>query len=200
MHGKLILVLLPGMDGTGVLFQPLLASLPTAILTRIIAYPSDRDLSYAELFALVNEQLPKEPFILLAESFSGPIAASIIDTRSSLLCGVIFVSSFIGNPRPLLKYLHSWLPLEHLIAMPLPTLLLRLFCLGIKADDELIALFTAKPRLSPARPAALANPSQLGLPKPEPLSALMVVRPKRPRRPVNRSRIWAGMPCRLSMT
>ena len=45
------LVLLPGMDGTGDLFAPLLSALSPALRTIVIRYPSDRPLGYAELEA-----------------------------------------------------------------------------------------------------------------------------------------------------
>ena len=58
-----------------------------------------------------------------------------------MLRGVVFVSSFVESPRPIMKYLVDWLPLSLLLAFPLPDIILRLFCLGMAADRELLLLF-----------------------------------------------------------
>jgi pimeloyl-ACP methyl ester carboxylesterase len=71
------LVLLPGMDGTGDLFAPLVAALGPHMRTVIVRYP-DEPLDYASDEEIARAALPiGHPFILLGESFSGPIAVSI---------------------------------------------------------------------------------------------------------------------------
>ena len=75
---SLTLVLLPGLDGTGLLFEPLLAALPSSIRTQVVAYPPDQSLSLAEYAALVRKLLPKGDVVLLAESFSGLVALSLL--------------------------------------------------------------------------------------------------------------------------
>lgn len=106
------LVLLPGMDGTGDLFQPFAAAV--SVKTQIVRYPTSRPLDYRELESLVCSELPSdEPYVLLGESFSGPIAISIAARRPPLLRGVILCCSFARNPRPglgLLRGLVNWLP------------------------------------------------------------------------------------------
>ena len=68
------IVLLPGMDGTGVL----LADLKTRLLKRrrveVISYPANPALGYSTLTAHVIERLPLGRCVILGESFSGPIA------------------------------------------------------------------------------------------------------------------------------
>ena len=72
------LILLPGMDGTGILFQPFLDIFPEEIETQIITFPCNEKLSYQELISYVCDKLPKDnDFVILAESFSGPIAYEI---------------------------------------------------------------------------------------------------------------------------
>ncbi len=93
------LVLLPGMDGTGILFEPLVRALPKNLSAIVQAYPGDAPLSYEELLPHVQSALPiAEPFILLAESFSGPLALRIAATQPPGLKGVILCASFISNP------------------------------------------------------------------------------------------------------
>jgi pimeloyl-[acyl-carrier protein] methyl ester esterase len=93
------LVLLPGMDGTGRLFGPFIEALPLGLEALPVSYPTDRSLSYAELAALVRARLPvSEPFGLLAESFSTPIAIQIAAANPAGLKALILVAGFATNP------------------------------------------------------------------------------------------------------
>ena len=70
------LMLLPGMDGTGRLFGPLLRILPPGLEVTVFAYPPNRPCGYAELLPLVESTAVPEggEFVVLGESFSGPLA------------------------------------------------------------------------------------------------------------------------------
>lgn len=93
------IVLLPGMDGTGILFQNFVAELKASAI--IVVYPMDQPLGYAELEQLVLASLPHdEPYILLGESFSGPLAVAIAATRPPNLQAVVLVCSFAKLPLP----------------------------------------------------------------------------------------------------
>jgi len=93
------LILLPGLDGTGILFQPLLEALPQTISPVVHAYPGDRKLNYQDLVAMVGASLPvNEPFVLLGESFSGPIALMLAAKAPPGLRGVILCATFIRGP------------------------------------------------------------------------------------------------------
>src|SRR5450631_2350467 len=99
------LVLLPGLDGTGSLFAPLIQELPEWMEPRVVVYPRDRCLGYADLDVLVNAALPVDrPYVLLGESFSGPIAIRVAAAQPAGLIGVILVCSFARNPYPLFAW------------------------------------------------------------------------------------------------
>jgi pimeloyl-ACP methyl ester carboxylesterase len=99
------LVLLPGLDGTGKLFSNFVRALGAAVDSRIIGYPTDEPLAYASLEDKVRTALPTDlPFVLLGESFSGPIAARIAADAPANLMGVIFCGTFAKNPYPLLRW------------------------------------------------------------------------------------------------
>jgi pimeloyl-ACP methyl ester carboxylesterase len=99
----LILVLLPGLDGTGTLFAPFIQALGPHVPTRVLAYPADRFLGYPELLAWVTPQLPRGiPYVLLGESFSGPVALLIATQRPPALRGLVLCATFASQPRPLL--------------------------------------------------------------------------------------------------
>jgi pimeloyl-[acyl-carrier protein] methyl ester esterase len=96
---SIALVLLPGLDGSGVLFRPLLPHLPPAIRPIVIAYPPDRPLGYDELLPFVRDQLPADqPFAVLGESFSGPLAIRLAAEHPAHLRGVILCATFVRSP------------------------------------------------------------------------------------------------------
>jgi pimeloyl-[acyl-carrier protein] methyl ester esterase len=112
------LVLLPGLDGTGKLFSEFVKSLGSSVDSRIVAYPKDRALGYDELEALVLAALPRDRrFILLGESFSGPIAIRIAARSPAGLVALILCGTFAKNPFPWLGWarpLAAYLPLKSL--------------------------------------------------------------------------------------
>lgn len=92
------LVLLPGMDGTGNLFVDFVAALPTWIAPRVISYPRDAKHSYAQLAAMVRTDLPDSPFVLLAESFSSPLAVHLAAASLEHLRGLVICAGFVASP------------------------------------------------------------------------------------------------------
>lgn len=102
------ILLLPGLDGTGLLFAPLIGALDGAMECQIISYPSD-PLRYGSLERWVRSQLPsKEPYILLGESFSGPLVLTLAANPPSGLVGLVLSCSFSRYPLPLARFF-SWL-------------------------------------------------------------------------------------------
>jgi len=143
-------VLLPGMDGTGELFGPLISSLGADFKATIIKYPADELLNYAELTKVVLASLPQtEPFVLIAESFSGPIAVMLAVEKPPWLAGLILCASFARNPRPLLTQLASYCTL--VFANWRPEGLLRwLFLNGEPSKSVRDSFAKALNRVSPA--------------------------------------------------
>lgn len=93
------LVLLPGMDGTGALFAPFLRALPGWITPLVVAYPTDRPLDYQGHLEIVMAALPTDqPFVLLGESFSGPLALLAAAQNPPGLRGVILCATFVTWP------------------------------------------------------------------------------------------------------
>ena len=92
------LVLLPGLDGTGSLFAPLLANLPETLVPVVVKYPPDQVLYYEQLFPYIREVMPwNEPYILLAESFSGPLAIKFAAEQPENIHALVLVSSFFSK-------------------------------------------------------------------------------------------------------
>ena len=123
------LVLLPGLDGTGLLFADFIASLGPEVKTIVASYPSDTPLGYSELEPFARSFLPHDqPFYLLAESFSGPIAISIAASSPPGLLGLVLSCSFARNPVPLLALFRPAISAVPISAIP--TALLSFFVLG----------------------------------------------------------------------
>ncbi|WP_457424856.1 alpha/beta fold hydrolase [Roseateles sp. P5_E7] len=108
------LVLLPGLDGTGTLFQPFLRELPEEWRPLVFAYPMDADAGYDALTRLAAQALPADgPVVVLGESFSGPIAIRLAALLGARLKALVLCCSFARNPRPGLARLGgliAWLP------------------------------------------------------------------------------------------
>jgi pimeloyl-ACP methyl ester carboxylesterase len=101
------LVLLPGLDGTGELFAPFAAALGD-IPSKVVAYPPDRPMNYAEHEACAVAELPAgEDYVILSESFSGPVGIAIAASRPPRLKGLILCASFACNPLPVFGALGS---------------------------------------------------------------------------------------------
>lgn len=135
------LLLLPGLDGTGMIFEPLLTYLPEEIEAQVVRYPGDRPMSFQDHVAFARKQLPEDkPFVLLAESFSGPVGLQLLAEPPSNLIGVIFVATFARYPRPFLPDAGRFLPQDLLLKLFSTTLFSRFFCLS-GASGEAIKLF-----------------------------------------------------------
>ena len=112
------LILLPGLDGTGKLFANFLEALDLSLRTHVVAYRPDVPLGYDELETLVRAALPtRQPFVLLGESFSGPLAIRIAARPPAGLVGLVLCVTFASNPFPKLAWarrLAAFLPLKSL--------------------------------------------------------------------------------------
>jgi pimeloyl-ACP methyl ester carboxylesterase len=92
------LVLLPGLDGTGSLFAPLLSVLPEDFIPVVISYPPDKVLYYEQLFPYIREIMPwGKPYVLLAESFAGPMALKFAAEQHENIDAIVLCSAFFSK-------------------------------------------------------------------------------------------------------
>ncbi len=104
----LTIVLLPGMDGTGTMFADFIAALGDDFAPLVIAYPPTERRDYADLTAHVHAHLPTgRPYILLGESFAGPIAIALAGARPAGMIGLVLCCTFARNPVPLFAPLRA---------------------------------------------------------------------------------------------
>ena len=107
------LVLLPGLDGTGQLFAEFLAALPDSFTATVVSYPTNKLFPYSELRTFVSAAVPKtEPFVLLAESFSTPLAVEFAASNPPNLTALVICAGFVFKP------IAAWSPLAKAVARP----------------------------------------------------------------------------------
>ncbi|WP_242345738.1 alpha/beta fold hydrolase [Anaeromyxobacter terrae] len=131
-------LLLPGIDGSGRLFAPLLAAAPRRIAPVVVSYPADAPLGYDALVDRVRSSLPRGPFLLVAESFSGPIAIRLAAERPPGLAGLVLAATFLHRPlHPLLHPIRGLVG-ARLFGLRMPAFLVRHFMAGRDAPDALL--------------------------------------------------------------
>lgn len=131
------IVLLPGLDGTGALFDGLREQLPEDLDLAIVRYPHDQALGYEELRPLVVRACENAPSVVLfAESFSSPLAIEIAATGLDNLTALILCTGFAEPPVSALTR-----ALIRAIKLPLsspPDWAIRQFLVGSKAPAALV--------------------------------------------------------------
>jgi len=131
------LVVLPGLDGTATFHAEFVTSAsPSFDAISVVSYPPDKCLDYAALEILVRGSLPQTtPFVLLGESFSGPIALSIAARPPPNLVGLALSTSFAKSPVPLPPPFAALTSIAPVRSLPLP--LLSWLLLGRWATPQL---------------------------------------------------------------
>lgn len=139
---QITLVLLSGLDGTGRLFKPLIEVLPSHLRPLVISYPANEFLSYPELLLYVREKLPTdEPFVLLAESFSGALAVELAAAHPANLKALILCASFVTSPAPKVFRSLTFIFNARFFKLRPPKFIVRHFLLGQSASRDLIDKF-----------------------------------------------------------
>jgi pimeloyl-ACP methyl ester carboxylesterase len=155
------LVLLPGMEGTGTLFADFANALPEPCEAIIVVFPTGRFLSYSQLVDLAQSHAPvSEPFVIVAESFSSPIAIQWAATRPHNLRGLVICAGFASSPvRGRLRSMCSYLG-SLLFVLAIPDFAVRFALAGADAPPVLVAavqgaISSVKPRVLSARIRAI---------------------------------------------
>lgn len=161
------LVLLPGMHGTGELFADFVRALPAGFAAQVVEYPNDISLSYAELLELVRALIPAEPYVIVAESFSTPLAIQFAATNPPNLKGVVLCAGFATSPvRRLLRWLAPYLA-PVLAYFPVNEFGARLMLFGSTAPEDLnerirTAIASGRPKVLMDRVKAVVACNVLG--------------------------------------
>jgi pimeloyl-ACP methyl ester carboxylesterase len=96
---------------------------------------------YDTLVEYVKSKLPNEDFMLVAESFSGPIGVVLAQSDIPNLKAIVFVATFLSTPRRSLVKVMRHLPIKLFSKLPFATALYRFFMFGSHAPNEIVTLF-----------------------------------------------------------
>lgn len=95
------LILLPAFDGTGAMFEPFVAELGDAFEALPIAYSERGPQDYDSLARnILDEISDDQPYIVLGESFAGPLAYRLATGDPDRCRAAIFVATYLINPSP----------------------------------------------------------------------------------------------------
>jgi alpha-beta hydrolase superfamily lysophospholipase len=93
------LVLIPGLDGSGHLFEPLINVLPSTFEVSVVRFPVDRPISHREMLGCIRAVIPWDhPYVIVAESSSGPLALKFVQAQRQDIRAVVLCASFVSNP------------------------------------------------------------------------------------------------------
>lgn len=133
------LLLLPGLDGTSKLFKPFLDALPEAEQVKCLVYAADTHFSYAQQVQAVQFMSPEEaPFVIIAESYSTPIAILCAANAPANLKGIVLCAGFAASP---LRGWRRWIARGFapvLFRVRIPRWAIRRFLVGEDAPQELV--------------------------------------------------------------
>lgn len=133
------LLLLPGMDGTGELFTEFMELLPAWIEPLVVSYPTGQKLSYDLLSSILHAAAPHdEPFVILAESFSSPLAVRFAATAPQGLRALVLCAGFVSPPRIGLPRLFALITARFFFAVRLPNWVCRRYLVGHPASQSAV--------------------------------------------------------------
>jgi pimeloyl-ACP methyl ester carboxylesterase len=128
-------LLLPGLDGTGKLFIELQRHLSSKLQVSAVSYPRTLAVPYDTMAR--DMKAPPGPFVLIAESFSGPLAILIASLRPQQVRALVLAATFVRNPAPVAARLGGLVG-SMLFAFRPSRFLLRSLLLGADARDGLV--------------------------------------------------------------
>ena len=131
---------MPGIDGTGIFFEPLIHALPQDIPVSVITYPPNAILSLEEHARFVAQHFPTDSVIIVAESFSGLVGLELLHLRPREVKGIVFSAAFAEPLHRTLIHGLSLIPGMETIVSKLPPSLLGRFLFGPFSNKELETL------------------------------------------------------------
>jgi pimeloyl-[acyl-carrier protein] methyl ester esterase len=148
------LVLLPGMHGTGEPFSEFMSMIPEQAHIEALHYPTDVSLSYSQLLGAVESFVPaSESFVLLAESFSTPLATQFAATNPPNMKGLILCAGFVTSPIRGWRKSFASLIAPLAFRLPLPKIAVSRLLVGTDAPESLHA--TVRAAIRSVKPTVL---------------------------------------------
>jgi len=131
------MLLLPGFYGTGELFAPLRSAFTQHFAVEAVRYEDQRSLE--DYIGCVEALLPERDAILVAESFSGPIALALMARNPTRFRCAILSATFAVSPYRVLAALARYLPTPILGPSWVSRYVVRQACLDATATPALLS-------------------------------------------------------------
>ncbi|MGJ8655123.1 MAG: alpha/beta fold hydrolase [Akkermansiaceae bacterium] len=154
------LVFLPGLHGTAELFDNLVSriqrleiNLEVSFQTTLISYPTDLKQSYAKLFKwlcsdLSLDKTTGQQTVIIAESFSTPLALKLANKFPKAIHAVIIGGGFCASPA---NPGFALLPIRPLFLIAPPRTAVRHFLTGTNSSSELVTKVRSAVKHIPAK-------------------------------------------------
>ena len=120
--------LLPGIDGTGLLFKPLASAFGYRCRTTALSF--QEEITLDDFIESASRQMPDHRALVLAESFSGPIALGLLAKYPGRFQAAILSSTFARSPFNSFLGMNALIPKNLFGNVTLSNLLLNRFCAG----------------------------------------------------------------------
>lgn len=121
---------MPGLDGTGKLFAPIIPWLNAHFDLLVITYPDLN--SFQDYIDCAQNQLPSAAgFSLLAESFSGPVAMALMAHRPEQIGPSVLCATFARSPLATLTLMANHIPSQMFSIGALSE-----FCMDVNEADD----------------------------------------------------------------
>ena len=146
------MLLMPGFDGGGELFGPLVAALPPSYRPTVIRYRDER--TFDDYVDTVSAALPDKGAILIAESFSGPIALATMARYPTKIRRAVLCATFVESPYHALTKLARFVPSAAFGLNIGHRAMLRQFCVDEKCEPALMHLALTAIKSMPATTVA----------------------------------------------
>lgn len=136
MADALPAILVPGLDGTGELFEPLIDALGPRFAARCVRF-DDRAADWEQHVATVEQALGAvdRPALLVAESFGGPVAVAAAARHPERVAALLLAATFLVRPSWNTGLILPWYRL--VMSTAWPTALRRRVLLALLATPDL---------------------------------------------------------------
>lgn len=132
------MLLLPGLEGSGELFAGLIDELGPRFETRVARYPAACR-AYADVELIVRKLMAEsKPRVIVAESFSTPLAIEIAAELQDEIDGLVLCNGFAANPLSGVESMMAAMSAPWFFYIPLTSVAARMFLVGPEASDGLV--------------------------------------------------------------
>lgn len=140
-------LIFPGLDGTTDLLEEFCYTASDGYDPIPIELPNGIS-SYEDLVELLSDEVDDGvKTLIVAESFSGPLALLLASNYPDAVAGVVLIASFVTPP---IGWFTSILPWNFIFGLPMPGWVARRYFLGRRANLELTDQFKVAIRDAPA--------------------------------------------------